>query len=163
MESNKTKLRTGSGENNPLSFSTTCFSTNDWITQPTLIGMGDDRPAYLMYPTHWHEALGQLPAAKKLARERDALLVLVLDGEIALDEMKSLVAEFALAQVIPLWLSEESQSKFNTAVAMHTYQQINSDRSLPEINAQTSKLTLQQQLFRFCRQLLTATKRSRRN
>ncbi|HEY9602325.1 MAG TPA: hypothetical protein V6C85_11990 [Allocoleopsis sp.] len=158
MESNKTKLRHGSVGNNSLSFSTT-----DSITQPTLIGMGDDRPAYLMYPTHWQEALGQIPPAKKLARERDALLVLVLDGEIALDEMKSLVAEFALAQVIPLWLSEENQSKFNTAVAMHTYQQITSDRSLPEINAQTSKPTLKQQLFRFCRQVLTSTKRSHCN
>jgi hypothetical protein len=155
MNSNKTKLRNGSGGYNPLSFSTSCK-----ITQPTVIGMGDDQPAYLMYPTHWHKALGQLPTAKKLARERDALLVLVLDGEISLDEMKFLVAEFAIAQVIPLWLSEENQSKFNTAVAMHTYQQINSDRSLPEINAQTSKPTLKQQVVRFCRQLLTSTKRS---
>lgn len=117
MDSNKINLRNSSGGNKPSSFTKACN-----ITQPTPIDMGKDRPGYLMYPTHWYQALSRLPEAKKLAREQDALLVLVLDGEISLDEMKSLVADFAVAQVIPLWLSEENQSKFNTAVAMHTYQ-----------------------------------------
>jgi hypothetical protein len=158
MKSNKTQLRNGSGENHPLKFSTTCK-----ITQPTSIAMGDDRPAYLMYPTHWHEALSRLPEAKKLARERDALLVLVLDGEISLNEMRFLVVELALAQVIPLWLSEENQSKFNTAVAMYTYQWVNSDRLLPQVSAQTRKTSLKQQAFRLCRQVLTSAKRLRCN
>jgi len=154
MNSNKTNLSNGSGGNNPLSVPEACN-----ISQPTLTNMGEDRPAYFMYPRHWYEAIGRLPEAKKLARERDALLVLVLDGEISLDEMKSLVAEFAVAQVIPLWLSEENQSKFNTAVAMHTYQFRAGDRSLPQLSDRVQKTTLKQQLFRLCQQVLTSAKR----
>lgn len=154
MAPNNTSWKNGSGGNNPSSSTKACN-----ITQPTPIDMGDDRPGYLMYPTHWYEALNRLPEAKKLARERDALLVLVLDGEISLDEMRSLIAEFAVAQVIPLWLSEENQSKFNTAVAMHTYQFRADNRLLPQVSAQTQKTTLKQQVIRLCRQVLTSTKR----
>ncbi len=87
--------------------------------QPTLLDMGDDRPTYLLYAVYWREGLNILHEAKKLAREHDALLVLVLYGEVSLGEMESLVVEFAEAQVIPLWLAQENQSKFNTAVAMY--------------------------------------------
>ena len=87
--------------------------------QPTVIEMGEDGIAYLLYPVFWREWLTKVYEAKKLAREHDALLVLVLYGEVSLTEMKSLVLELAEAQVIPLWLGEENQSKFNLAIAMH--------------------------------------------
>jgi hypothetical protein len=87
--------------------------------QPTLLEMGEDGIAYLLYAVFWPEWLTKVYEAKKLARQHDALLVLVLYGEVSLTEMKSLVLELAEAQVIPLWLGGENQRKFNLAIAMH--------------------------------------------
>lgn len=86
------------------------------IQEPTLINMGEDRPLHLLFPVHWEQWLNVLPTARKLARQNDAFLVLVLCGEVSLEQMKSLIIEFATESVLPLWVGKENRKKFNYAV-----------------------------------------------
>lgn len=88
------------------------------INQPVLIHQGDDQPNYLLFPVHWPEFIAVLPEAKRVARESNALLVLVLYGELSLDTMKALVVEFAAAQVLSLWVGEQNRKNFNQSVAL---------------------------------------------
>lgn len=88
------------------------------ILAPTLIPMGDDKPVHLIFPVHWSQAGNELLKAKKLAREKNALLVLMLYGEAPDSEVQSLVLKLAEAQVLPLWIGEQNRKKFDRVVAM---------------------------------------------
>ena len=90
------------------------------IQEPTAIYMGDDKPLHLLYPVHWKEYFGVLAKAKSLAREVNALLVLMLYGDVSSDHMKFLVLEFAEARVIPIWIGEENRKKFANTVARYS-------------------------------------------
>lgn len=85
---------------------------------PTLINMGDDRPPNLFFPVQASEALSVLAKAKYIANELDALLVLLLYGEIADLEMASLILELADSRVLPLWVGEKNRTKFDRIVAI---------------------------------------------
>lgn len=87
------------------------------ISEPTLLPMGEDKPPHLIYPTHWTQARGIVLEAKKLARENDALLVLMLYGEAPDIEVQALVLDLADAQVLPLWIGEQNRKKFDRAIA----------------------------------------------
>jgi hypothetical protein len=71
----------------------------------------------LIYPAHWTQARGIVLEAKKLARENDALLVLMLYGEAPDIEVQALVLDLADAQVLPLWIGEQNRKKFDKAIA----------------------------------------------
>ena len=86
------------------------------IREPTLIYMGDDRPLLLLFPTSYQESLAVLPSAKKLASEQNALLILMLYGELSNDEMKVLLLELIAQQVVPLFIGESNRRKFNQAL-----------------------------------------------
>lgn len=86
--------------------------------QPTLINMGDDKPLHLMFPVHWRESLDVLPQARNLARELNALLVVMLYGEASDSDIESLSLEFAKARVLPLWIGEKNRRKFDRIIAM---------------------------------------------
>lgn len=86
--------------------------------QPTLINMGDDKPLHLMFPVHWSESLAVLPQARNLARELNALLVVMLYGEASDNDIESLSLEFAKARVLPLWIGEKNRRKFDRIIAM---------------------------------------------
>lgn len=88
------------------------------IQKPTLIHMGEDKPLHLLFPTHWSESLSILPNAQNQARNLDAILVIMLYGEISLEKMIVLVIEFASAKILPLWVGGENRSKFDQAIAM---------------------------------------------
>ncbi|MDP8964136.1 MAG: hypothetical protein M3O33_09170 [Cyanobacteriota bacterium] len=92
--------------------------------EPTAIYMGDDKPLHLLYPVHWKEWFGVLAKANSLARELNALLVVMLYGDVSLDHMKFLVLEFAEARVIPIWIGEENRKKFASTVARYSSIQI---------------------------------------
>jgi hypothetical protein len=87
------------------------------LLEPTLIYMGEDLPLHLMFPVHWREALSILPDAQKMARQQDAFLVLMLSGKASESEIQSLILELAKAQVIPLWVGEDNQRKFDEILA----------------------------------------------
>lgn len=88
------------------------------IQQPMLINMGEDKPLNLLFPIHWSESLPVLPEAQNQAKNLNAILVLMLYGDVSLEKMLSLAVEFASAKVLPLWIGAENRSKFNQAIAM---------------------------------------------
>ncbi|MCA1995583.1 MAG: hypothetical protein LDL41_26570 [Coleofasciculus sp. S288] len=88
------------------------------IHEPTVIDMGDDRPRHLFFPIHWSESLSILPEAKNQACELNATLVLMLHGEVTLDQMTSLVLELATHCVLPFWVGEENRRTFDSAIAI---------------------------------------------
>lgn len=86
------------------------------IQTPTLVNIGDDRPLHLLFPVDWKEWLSILPVAKNLATINDAVLVIVLSGEVSFEQMEFLILEFAAECVLPLWVGKENRHKFNCAV-----------------------------------------------
>jgi hypothetical protein len=86
------------------------------IKKPTIINMGEDRPAHLLFPINWEQCFNVLPHANNLASQNDAFLVFVLSGEISLEQMKSLIIKFADKGILPLWIGKENRNKFNNAV-----------------------------------------------
>lgn len=86
------------------------------IQTPTLVNIGDDRPLHLLFPIDWKEWRSILPAAKKLAILHDAVLVIVLSGQISFKQMQFLILELAAECVLPLWIGKENRHKFNCAV-----------------------------------------------
>jgi hypothetical protein len=88
------------------------------IQEPTLLNMGEDRPYYLMFPTHYREFDAILPEAKQMANELDAFLVLLIHGEISDSEIISLILELVDTRVVPLWIGEKNRIKFDRMVAV---------------------------------------------
>ncbi len=86
------------------------------IREPRLIYMGDDRPLLFLFPTSWQESLAVLPSAKNLASEQNALLILMLYGELSNNEMKVLLLELVAQQVVPLFIGESNRRRFNQAI-----------------------------------------------
>lgn len=86
------------------------------IQTPTLVNIGDDRPLHLLFPADWKEWRRILPKAKNLATINDAVLVIILSGEVSFEQMQFLILEFATASVLPLWVGKENRDKFNCAV-----------------------------------------------
>lgn len=86
------------------------------IKTPTLINIGDDKPLHLLFPINWKELLSILPSAKNLASVNDAILVLVLSGELSVEQMQLLIIELAVECVLPLWVGKENRDKFNCAI-----------------------------------------------
>lgn len=86
------------------------------IKTPTLVNIGDDRPLHLLFPVDWQEWLSVLPSARNLATINDAILVMVLSGEVSFEQMQFLILEFAAECVLPLWVGTENRHKFNCAV-----------------------------------------------
>lgn len=86
------------------------------IQTPTLVNIGDDRPFHLLFPIDWKEWRSILASAKNLATIHDAILVLVLSGEVSFEQMQFLILELAAECVLPLWVGKENRHKFNCAV-----------------------------------------------
>lgn len=86
------------------------------IQAPTVVNIGDDRPLHLLFPADWKDSLSILPLAKNLATINDAILVIVLSGEISFEQMQLLILEFAAECVLPLWVGKENRHKFNCAI-----------------------------------------------
>jgi hypothetical protein len=86
------------------------------IKTPTLVNIGDDKPLHLLFPVDCKEWLSILPSAKNLATINDAVLVVVLFGEISFEQMQLLILKFAAECVLPLWVGKENRDQFNHAV-----------------------------------------------
>ncbi|HEY9822798.1 MAG TPA: hypothetical protein V6D35_18805 [Candidatus Sericytochromatia bacterium] len=83
------------------------------VEKPMLIDMGDDKPLHLLFPIECSKSLLILPEAQNLASKLDALLVLMLYGEVSLEEMQSLVLHFATESTLFLWIGEKNWKMFN--------------------------------------------------
>lgn len=95
------------------------YETTDGVCKiqtPTIVNMGDDRPLHLLFPVDWKEWQSILASAKNLATINDAILVLVLSGEVSFEQMQFLILELAAEYVLPLWVGKENRQKFNCAV-----------------------------------------------
>ncbi len=85
---------------------------------PTLVSMGEDRPQCLMFPAHWSQSSSVLPKAKNMASELDAILVLLIYGDISYSEITALILELAEDRILPLWIGENNRKKFDRIVGL---------------------------------------------
>ena len=81
------------------------------LDEPTLVNMGEEKPLHLMFPIQWDLVREALPDALAMAKDLNAMLVLLIYGETADTEIASLIVEFASNEVLPLWIGEKNRKK----------------------------------------------------
>jgi hypothetical protein len=81
------------------------------LDEPTLVNMGEEKPLHLMFPIQWDLVREALPDAIAMAKDLNAMLVLLIYGEAADSEIASLIVEFASNEVLPLWIGEQNRKK----------------------------------------------------
>lgn len=81
------------------------------LDEPTLVNMGEGKPLHLMFPLQWDIVREALPDAIAMAKDLNAMLVLLIYGEAADSEIASLIVEFASNEVLPLWIGEQNRKK----------------------------------------------------